>query len=177
MKKIIILIAAVVMPFSVMAQSDFDKYIDSEDVGSVVINKGLLEIVANMSGDKNDKEAQEFIDMAKNIHGIKVFMTSKASASEDMEQTVTTYLKKSKMDMLMQVKEKDTKVKFYVKSSNNDEIVDELLMFVKGIDEDETSLETVLVTMKGKIELEKLGTLVNKMHLPKDLEKAEKGKK
>lgn len=81
------------------------------------------------------------------------------------------------MDLLMQVKEKDTRVKFYVKSSNNDEVVNELLMFVKGIDKGETNLETVLVTMTGKIELEKLGTLVNKMNLPKDLEKAGKAKK
>lgn len=177
MKKIIVLIAAVVFPFALSAQSDFDKYIDSDDVGSVIINKNLLGMVAKFSNDSNEKEAQEFIEMADNIDEIKVFMTSKSSASEDMASTVKKYLRKSNMELLMQVKEKDNKVDFYVKSSKNDEIVDELLMFVKSDESNGHDFNSVLVTMSGKIELEKLGALVNKMNLPKELEQAEKSKK
>ena len=80
------------------------------------------------------------------------------------------------MDLLMQARKEDARVKFYVKSTNNDEVVKELLMFVKGVDKEETGLESVLVTMRGAIELDKIGALVNKMNLPKDLEKAGKAK-
>lgn len=177
MKYILILIAICLMPFSINAQSEFDKYLNSDDVGAVVINKNLLGMVASISANDEDKEAQEFIEMAENIDEIKVFMTDKPAASKEMAATVKKYLNKSKMDMLMQVKEKGNRVDFYVKSTKNDEIVSELLMFVKGIDDDDSGFESVLVTMTGEIELAKIGTLVNKMNLPKELEKAEKGKK
>lgn len=176
MKKIVVLITTFLIPIVMMGQSEFDKYIDSDDVGAVVINKSLLGMVANMSANDADGEAKEFIEMAENINEIKVFMTDKPSASKEMSESVKKYLKKSKMDMLMQVKEKGNRVDFYVKSTKNDEIVSELLMFVKGMDEGDSGFESVLVTMTGEIELAKIGTLVNKMNLPKDLEKAEKGK-
>lgn len=177
MKYILILIAICLMPFSINAQSEFDKYLNSDDVGAVTINKNLLGMVASISANDEDKETQEFIEMAENIDEIKVFMTDKPAASKEMAATVKKYLNKSKMDMLMQVKEKGNRVDFYVKSTKNDEIVSELLMFVKGIDDDDSGFESVLVTMTGEIELDKIGTLVNKMNLPKELEKAEKGKK
>ncbi|NKI32623.1 DUF4252 domain-containing protein [Croceivirga thetidis] len=177
MKKIVVVIAFLVMPFGLMAQSAFDKYLDSDDVGAVVINKSLLGMVANISANDKDEEAKEFIEMAENIDEIRVFITDKPSASKEMSETVKKYLRKENLELLMQVKEKDNKVDFYVKSTKNDEIVNELLMFVKGMDEDDTGFESVLVSMTGEIELAKIGTLVNKMNLPKELEKAEKGKK
>lgn len=176
MKKFIKVLALFMFPLAIMAQSEFDQYMNSDDVGAVVINKSLLGMVAKMSANKEDKEAREFIEMAENIDEIKVFMTDNADASSNISQSVKKYLKKNKMDLLMQVKEKDNRVDFYVKSTKNDEIVSELLMFVKGMDENDTGFESVLVTMQGDIELAKLGALVNKMNLPKDLKKAEKGK-
>ncbi len=176
MKHIVILMALALMPLGLLAQKEFDKFIDSDDVGAVIINKSLLGMVANLSADEKSKEARDFIEMAQNIDEIKVFMTDKTAASEDMEQTVKKYLKKANMDLLMQARKEDARVKFYVKSTNNDEVVKELLMFVKGVDKEETGLESVLVTMRGEIELDKIGALVNKMNLPKDLEKAGKAK-
>lgn len=176
-KLIIVMVAVMTLPLGLAAQSEFDKYLNSDDVGAVVINKNLLGMVANISANDEDNEAKEFIEMAENIDEIRVFMTDKPSASNEMGDTVKKYLKKSKMDMLMQVKENGNKVDFYVKSTKNDEVVSELLMFVKGMDEDDTGFESVLVSMTGEIELAKIGTLVNKMNLPKELEKAEKEKK
>jgi len=173
MKKIIILTALAFLPFGLWAQSEFDKFADSDDIGAVTINKNLLGMVANMSSHSDDKDTKDFIEMAENIDEIKVFMTNKKSASETMAQTVKKYLKKTDMDLLMQVKEEGNRVDFYVKSTKNDEIVSELLMFVKGIDRN-SDFESVLVTMTGEIELDKLGALVNKMNLPKDLKKAKK---
>ena len=176
MKKIVGLFIVALLPLGVFAQSEFDKYIDSDDVTSVIINKGLLKMFSKIAEGSDDKEAKDLASLADNIKGIRVFVTEKATATADMEKTVKSYLKKSKMEMLMQVKEKDTRVKFYVKSSNNDNIVHELLMFVRGIDHEKTNYETVLVSMTGKIELDKLGAMVDTMDLPKELEKAEKGR-
>ena len=77
----------------------------------------------------------------------------------------------------MRVKDKDVNVKFYVKNGKNKDHVTELLMFVSGMENIEIGhngrkLETVLVSLTGDIDLNKIGSITNKMDLPKDLKKA-----
>ena len=72
MKHIVILMALALMPLGLLAQKEFDKFIDSDDVGAVIINKSLLGMVANLSADEKSKEARDFIEMAQNIDEIKV---------------------------------------------------------------------------------------------------------
>jgi len=81
----------------------------------------------------------------------------------------------------MRVKDGDTNVKFYIKTGRNADRVSELLMFVTGIEESDHKdgkphFETVLLTMTGDIDLNKVGSLTNKMNLPKQLKKAKRGK-
>jgi hypothetical protein len=128
-----------------------------------------------MSANEKSKEARDFVDLAENINEIKIYISENRAASVDMKQTVKSYLKKSSMEELMRVRDEDAQVDFYVKSTNNDNVVSHLFMFVTGIDnKSDSTPETVLVTMNGKIELDKIGALVNKMQLPKQLEKASK---
>lgn len=175
MKKIVLSILAIVFVTSTFAQKAFDKYLDSDNVGTLTINKSMLGIVASMSANEKSKEARDFVDLAENINEIKIYISENRAASVDMKQTVKSYLKKSSMEELMRVRDEDAQVDFYVKSTNNDNVVSQLFMFVTGIDnKSDSTPETVLVTMNGKIELDKIGALVNKMQLPKQLEKASK---
>ncbi len=80
------------------------------------------------------------------------------------------------MEELMKVKDGDASVNFYIKSSTNDEVVNEFLMFVSGMDDKNKNFETVVVTMSGEIELSKVGALVNKLNLPDHMHKAHKKK-
>jgi hypothetical protein len=175
MKKIIFSIFALVLSTGAFGQKAFDKYMDSDNVGTLTINKSMMGIVAQMSANEKSKEARDFVDLAKNINEIKIYISENAAASLDMKKTVKSYLKKSSMEELMRVRDEDAKVDFYVKSTNNDNVVSQLFMFVTGIEnKGDKTPETVLVTMNGKIELDKIGALVNKMQLPKELEKASK---
>jgi hypothetical protein len=175
MKKIIFTVLAVVVSTGAFAQKAFDKYLDSDNIGTLTINKSMLGIVASMSANEKSKEARDFVDLAENINEIKIYISENRAASVDMKQTVKSYLKKSSMEELMRVRDEDAQVDFYVKSTNNDNVVSQLFMFVTGIDnKSDSTPETVLVTMNGKIELDKIGALVNKMQLPKQLEKASK---
>ena len=77
----------------------------------------------------------------------------------------------------MRVKDKDVNVKFYIKDGKKKDHVSELLMFVSGLENVDVGhngrkLETVLVSLTGDIDLNKIGTLTSKMDLPKDLNKA-----
>ncbi len=179
MKKVVVVIAIAVLPIFGFSQSIFDKYEDMDNVGAIIINKGLIELASNIGAISDDAEAKEFMEVASGLSGVKVFMTEDAAVSADMANTVKKYLKSAKLEELMRVKDKDVNVKFYVRDGNKKDHVSELLMFVSGLENTKIGnhgrqLETVLVSLTGDIDLNKIGTLTNKMNLPKDLNKAGK---
>ncbi|PHQ61681.1 MAG: hypothetical protein COC08_03970 [Maribacter sp.] len=180
MKKISIVLVLAIIPFFGFSQSIFDKYEDMDNVASVVINKSMITLVGNlaaMNGD--DQEAQDFKDIAHSLKGIKVFITEDKGVSADMAVTVKKYLKSSSLEELMRIKDKGTNVKFYIKSGKDEDHVSELLMFVSGINNNDIGIhgrkfESVLVSLTGDIDLNKIGSLTEKMNLPKALNKVGK---
>lgn len=78
----------------------------------------------------------------------------------------------------MKVKDDGSEVNFYVMEGKDSDHVSEMVMLVTDMEKrsGNANFETVLVTMTGDIDLTKIGSLVNKMNLPKDLKKAEKKK-
>lgn len=182
MKKYILIAAMAVLPLSGFSQSIFDKFEDSDEVSSVIVNKNMFNLLVKMDVDVDDPEAQDFMNIAKSLSGLKVFITEDKAVSADMQATVDKYLKSSSLEELMRVKDKDTNVKFYVKNGKDEDHVSELLMFVTGIDNvdveiDDRKIETVLLTLTGDIDLTKIGSLTKKMNLPEELNKAEKKNK
>ncbi len=177
MKKVVLVVLVAILPSIGFSQSIFDKYEDMDNVGSVIVNKGMIDLVSKIGEFDDDEETREFVEVAKGLQGVKVFMTEDEGVSMDMSKTVKQYLKSSKLEELMRVKDKDVNVKFYVKNGKNKDHVTELLMFVSGMENIEIGhngrkLETVLVSLTGDIDLNKIGSITNKMDLPKDLKKA-----
>ncbi len=176
MKKLVILTLLTCAPFLGTSQSIFDKFEDSDRIGTVTINKGMLDIVVKMMENDSDLESQEFIQIAKNINNIKIFLSEDGGAAADMAVTMEEYVKSSRLEELMKIKDGDTNLKFYIKQGKDDDHVEELLMFVTGADEvkdahSDYHFETVLLTMTGNIDLTKVGTLTKKMKLHKGLNK------
>lgn len=179
MKKYIIIAILALSPFFGWSQSVFDKYEDLDNVSSVIVNKNMFNLLMKMDVDVDDPEAREFMDIAKSLNGLKVFVTEDSKVSADMQVTVDRYLKSSTLQELMRVKDKDANVKFYIKNGKDEDHVSELLMFVTGIRNSDVSIndrqiETVLLTLTGDIDLTKIGSLTKKMNLPEELNKAEK---
>lgn len=181
MKKLLILAALLITPLLGSAQSIFDKYEEMDEVSSVIVNKNMFELLMKMDVDVDDPEAREFMDIAKSLSGVKVFITEDKAISDDMKSTVDRYLKSSSLSELMRVKDKDANVKFYIRQGKDSDHVSELLMFVTGINHsdiqmNDRNIETVLLTLTGDIDLTKIGALTKKMNLPEELNKAEKSK-
>ncbi len=179
MKKIIIAVAMAALPIMGFSQSIFDKYEDLDNVSAVVVNKSMFNLLSKINVEVDDVEAQEYMDMAQSLNGLKVFITEDAKISADMKGTVNTYLKSSKMEELMRVKDKDANVKFYIREGKDEDHVSELLMFVTGmknvdVDVNGRKFETVLLSLTGDIDLNKIGSLTKKMNLPEELNKAGK---
>ena len=179
MKKFLIIALLSFLPAGLTAQSIFDRFEDLDEVSSVVVNKNMFNLLVKMDVDTDDPEAKEFMDIAKSLSGLKVFITEDEKVSADMKATVDKYLKSAELEELMRVKDKDANVKFYVKSGKDEDHVSELLMFVTGIKNmdveiDDRKIETVLLTLTGDIDLTKIGSLTKKMDLPEELNNAGK---
>lgn len=171
MKKLILVLALAVLPFAGFAQSIFEKYENSNEVSFVTMQPKMFQLLAKMSVNAEDPEAQEFFDLVKSIESFKVLTTDQESISNDISSWVSSHLKSSSMEELMRVKDGETNVKFYIKEGKDANHVQELLMFVTGIDEADVEvngrkLETVLLSLTGNIDLTQISKLTDKMDLP-----------
>jgi len=177
MKKYILILLIAATPLAGFSQSLFDKYEDLEDVTSVVVSKKAFELLAKMDIEVDDPEAKDFMDIATSVNSLKVFTTDSESIGADMKASVNKYLKSSSLTELMRIKDKDANVKFYIKEGSDSDHVSELLMFVTGMKEMEANgrnFETVLLSLTGNIDLNKINSLTKKMNLPEELNKAGK---
>ena len=115
MKKIVLILAITILPLMSFGQSIFDKYEDVEGVSSFVMNQKMFTMLASIDVNLDDPEDQAFLDMAKKITGLKVYTTGNEKTSADMNATVASYLKTSKLEELMRFKDGDQTLNFMLK--------------------------------------------------------------
>lgn len=177
MKKYILITLIALLPIAGFSQSLFDKFEDLDEVTAVVVNKSMFNLLSKIDVDVDDPEARDFMDIAKSLQSLKVFTTDNEKIGSQMKSSVTSYLQSSKMEELMRVKDKDANVKFYIKQGKDEDHVSELLMLVTGMHDVETDgrkFETVLLSLTGDIDLNKINSLTKKMNLPEELNEAGK---
>tara|TARA_R110001632_G_scaffold28927_3_gene77090 strand:+ start:55376 stop:55918 length:543 start_codon:yes stop_codon:yes gene_type:complete len=165
MKKVILLIVLAVAPLVSYGQSIFDKLEDMEGVSSVVVSKDAFEILSkfnvNIEGGENN-EAMEVFKMIQDLNELKVFSTDKSDIAATMESMVKSAVKSQNLIELMRLKEDDSRVLIYVKSGKNKDFVNEVLMFVKGIDKRTDGMsEAVVVSLTGSIDINKMSKLAD----------------
>lgn len=174
-KLIVFVIAIMLMPLTGMAQKDiFEKYSDNSDVTFVSIKPKMFQMIANMGIDIDDAEAKAYMDMVKSITSFKTIITDKAEISADITKWVKS--RSSSLEELMEVKDDGTEVKFYVKEGKDSDHVQELLIFVNGIDNvmdekieingKQRKIETVVVSLTGDIDLNEISKLTSQMNIP-----------
>ncbi len=177
MKKRIISVCIALLPLAGFSQSLFDKYEDLDKVSTVVVNESMFKLLSKIDVEVDDQETRDFMDIAKSIKNLKVFITEDAGIGSDMGASVDKYLKSSSMQELMRVKDKDANIKFFIRNGKDDDHVSELLMFVTGMKDvgiEGRKAETVLLSLTGDIDLNKISSLTKKMNLPEELNKAGK---
>lgn len=176
-KKIIVIVLMAFSSTIVQAQEGvFDKFDGLDNVKSIIVNKKMFEMMSKVKMDVKDKEAQQYVDLIKNLNNLKVFTTSSNKVSTDMKVTVDRYLKTSNLDELMRINDGGKNVKIFIKSGKTDTQVKELLMFIQGADI--KGDDTVLMSLTGDFDLNDISSLTNKMNIPGGdaLKKASKSK-
>ncbi len=187
MKKsiLIAIVALLMLPLSGMAQNVFDKYSDNENVTFVSIKPKMFQMLAKMDINTDDPEAQEYINMVNSITSFKTMATDNKTISTDIANWVKS--RSASLEELMVVKDDGVNMTFYVKQGKDADHVSELLMFINGLDAvtkdsnieingKKRTLETVVISLTGDIDLNQISKLANKMDLPggKELEKKSK---
>lgn len=189
MKKSIIVFAFAIllMPLTVMAQSDiFEKYSDNDNVTYASIKPKMFQMLAKLNIETDDKESQQYMDMVKSITSFKTLMTDDKAVAGDIAKWVGK--RSSALEELMEIKDNGVDVKFYVKEGRNEDHVAELLMFVNGLDAvlkdtdisvngKKRGMESILVSFKGDIDLNQISKLINAFDLPGGEEMNKKNKK
>ncbi|WP_338409988.1 DUF4252 domain-containing protein [uncultured Flavobacterium sp.] len=145
------------------SQGVFDKFQDNEDINSMIVSKKLFDLMSNVKVDLKDKEMNQYVTLLKKLENLKVFSTNSTTASTEMKFAVSSYLKSNPLEELMRVNSDEKNVKIYVKSGKNDQVVEELLMFVDG---DNNQQQTILLSIIGTFNLDELSTLTEKLKIP-----------
>lgn len=170
MKKKILLLALFAASLS-WGQDVFEKYEYDDSVSYFSISPKMFQMLAKLSIETNDPEADQFIKLVQDIESFKVITTESGDIANEIQRWVDKRIKSVKMEELMRVRDQEAYVNFYVKSGRNDDMVKELLMFVTDINNANIKLgdrkpETVLLSLSGNIDLTQISKLVNQMNLP-----------
>ena len=163
MKKIILLIALTITSMVTSAQSFFDVLEDMDGVDMVVVNKDMFELLSKFNPDKmKDNKAMQIFAMINDLKSFKMFSTDDSFIADKMEVMTNTAIKKNNLTELMRIKEDDSRIKIYVKSTKNKEYVSEVLMFIKGIDKQTKGIsKSMIMSLTGVIDITKMSDLAD----------------
>ncbi|WP_214985740.1 DUF4252 domain-containing protein [Tenacibaculum dicentrarchi] len=160
MTKIITIIIGLIFTVNLsFGQSMFDKLEDMDDVSSVIVNKDAFEMLSKFDVNSQDNEAIEVFNMVKNLDELKVFSTKKPSVVVQMEQLLKSAVSKNNLVALMRIKDENSRVKIYVKSTKNKNFVSEVLMFIKDKKGKNGKAESIIVFLTGTIDINKMSKL------------------
>lgn len=167
MKKIIILIAFIVAPMFANAQSIFDSLEDMDGVDMVIVTKDAFELLNKFKSKdiKSDgNEVMQAFEIINDLKEFKMFSTSDLEISSKIEKMVNTSIKSSNLTQLMRIKQDDSRIKIYVKSTKNKDYVSEVLMFIKGIDKQTKGMsEAMVLSLTGNIDINKMSEFTDKI--------------
>lgn len=163
MKKIILFIALAITPLVNNAQSFFDSLEDMDGVDMVVVTKDAFELISKFKDVKiDDNEGMKMFQMIQDLKEFKMFSTKKSDVSDKMESMVQTAIKKQNLTELMRIKEDDSRIKIYIKATENKDFVSEVLMFVKGISKQTNNKsESLVISLTGNIDINKMSDLAD----------------
>ncbi len=162
MKKIIVLIALVITPALSFGQSIFDKLENMDEVSSFIINKDAFQLLKKFNPDIKDNQALEVFEVIQNLNELKVFKTTNAEVSKKMESMVKNAIKNSSLTELMRIKDKNSRVKIYVKTGKKKDYVSEVLMYVSGVSEmTDGHAESAIISLTGMIDINKLSRIAD----------------
>ena len=170
-----LILSLVLFPTLLLSQNFFDKYEDYDDVGSIIVNQKMFNMLSDI--EINDSDAGAFMIQAGKLKNLSVYTTSSREMSSVMEGDVAEYIEIFKLEELMRIKVDGSNIKFYILEGKDDNHVKELLMFSTEltnltvqenytINGKKLEFETVLLSLKGDIDLREVSNITSELNVP-----------
>lgn len=163
MKKLILIVAVLFISATSTAQ-DFVKYETMKDVTSMVMTSKMFKLLNKIDVNSEDKEMQSYIDLIENLDEIRVFASEKQEARSKMSEDAKAYIGNGGLEQLMRVNDDGKAVDFYIKPGKNDNYVNELFMYLNGIEDGKPT--TVILKITGNINLQQISQLASDLKVP-----------
>jgi len=142
--------------FFAVFETYFERYMENEDFTAVYVSAKMFSLVSKVDIDLNDPEAEIFLEMAEDLKGIRVLTnkTNPMTYYKDAAKSINT----TSYEILMTVRDQQQNVKIWIKDDAEGDI-GELLLLVGSPE------EFVLVSIFGKIDLEKISQLAKQLNI------------
>ena len=69
-KKVILVIALVIISNTIFAQSVFDKFDNQDDITTIIVNKKMFSMLSKV--DAKDKESQQYLNLIKKLDNLNI---------------------------------------------------------------------------------------------------------
>ncbi len=158
MKNLIISTVILFMSLTAVAQDNFAKFEDMQDVSAMVMNQKMFKMLGKIDLDSKDPEMQSYIKMVNSLDNIEVYSTKSNLAAKQMKGEFDNYLNSANLEELMRVKDDGKNVKFFYKPGKSDDFVSQFLMFMDGTSGDD---DTVIIKITGDISLKDIGKIAS----------------
>ncbi len=163
MKKLVIVVAFLIASSASYAQSFFDKLEDMDGVDVVVVTKDAFEMLSKFKDIQLEgNQTIKVFSLIKELKELRVFTTDDSAIANKMDEMVSKLIKNNRLTELMRVKDDDSRVKIYVKTTKNKDYVSEVLMFVKGIEKKtKENVDSVIISLTGNIDVNKIAEITD----------------
>lgn len=151
----------VLLGFSnLFAQDVFTKFEKDKNINSVIVNKKMFEMMANVKVETTNPEEKVYFDLIKKLNHLRVFNTQRAEQKKQLSSTANNYVKANNLKEIINKKDSESTIVIFVDNAPNSKIISELVMI------NESTNETILVLITGSFTLKELTSLTKKMNLP-----------
>lgn len=160
MRKLILIIALIIVSNTMFAQSAFEKYERDENVTSFIAGKKTFAMLAQTKFSSEDAKIQKGKEILGGVESIQVYTTEKQSVAADMKTTVNAYAQSAGLEELMEVKSAGKNISIMVKQGASEEIVTQVLVFI-GSEKVSKNNESVIVLISGNFNMEDFSEMLS----------------
>lgn len=147
-------------PLSMSAQNNaiekfFNQYMDDETFTVVHVTPKMFQMIAKL--DIKDKDYADAKAVLQDLKGLWILTTENNAKAPQLYKEAASKINTQEYELLMTVRDKGDNVRFWTKEANG--IINELLMLVGEPN------EFTLISFVGKIDLDKISKLANKVDI------------
>lgn len=150
MKKLIIAIAIMVIPFLASSQNEciekfYDKYVGNEKITDISLNGWILSLASEMSDDEGDKILEKITKLR-----IMIAEENNTISKTEIKQLMKD-VRKNKFEDLMTIRDDGNQINFMIRENNN--TITNVLVVIRGDD------DFILLSLEGNLNFDDLKEL------------------